>query len=129
MEKKKGREMKSAGCNGFKEEMKKCMWQVRKEGNRWAGGVASGQKDSNPVCVCGQRRERKRKREGTSRPLEGRGMPGPGTVEWDGGWSMFTLLLPTEHIPTTESWRLFNLQIIKPQHFYRRAFPLTSTVI
>lgn len=42
-------------------------------------------------------------------------MPGPGTGEWDGGWSMFTLLLPAEHIPSTESWRLFNLQIMKLQ--------------
>lgn len=42
-------------------------------------------------------------------------MPGPGTGEWDGGWSMFTLLLPAEHIPTTESWRLFNLQISRQQ--------------
>lgn len=44
-------------------------------------------------------------------------MPGPGTGEWDGGWSMFTLLLPAEHIPSTESWRLFNLQILKQQQF------------
>lgn len=42
-------------------------------------------------------------------------MPGPGTGEWDGGWSMFTSLLPAEHIPTTQSWRLFNLQILKKQ--------------
>lgn len=67
--------------------------------------------------MCLYATERKRKRVGTNRPLEGRGMPGPGTGEWDGGWSMFTLLLPAEHIPTTESWRLFNLQIIELQQF------------
>ena len=54
----------------------------------------------------------RKKGTGTSELLEGSGMPGLGTREWDGGWSMFTLLLPTKHIPTTESWRLFNLQII-----------------
>lgn len=67
--------------------------------------------------------ERKRKRVGTNRPLEERGMPGPGTGEWDGGWSMFTLLLPNKYIPTTESWRLFNLQITKLQQFPTGEFP------
>lgn len=60
------------------------------------------------VCKKG-----KRERVGAERPLEGRGMPGPGTAEWDGGWSTFTSPLPAEHIPSTESWRPFNLWILK----------------
>ncbi len=54
-------------------------------------------------------------------------MPGPGTGEWDGGWSMFTLLLPAEHIPTTESWRLFNLQNLDQQQFPSGEFSHNNT--
>lgn len=50
-------------------------------------------------------------------------MPGPGTAEWDGGWSMFTVLLPAEHIPTAESWRLFNLQILEAGEFSHSNIP------
>lgn len=61
-------------------------------------------------------------------------MPGSGTQERDEGWSMFTLLLPTEHIPATESWRLFNLQIIKlqesfPTALYNNAAPILYNVL
>lgn len=38
MERKKGNEGRVK--DGCKEEMKKCMWQVRKEGNRWFEVVA-----------------------------------------------------------------------------------------
>lgn len=69
------------------------------------------------VCVYGRQKERGRGGggggESDSPAMAGRGMPGPGTAERDGGWSVLTALLPTEHIPTPESWRLFNLQILK----------------
>lgn len=69
------------------------------------------------MCVCLWSTERKRWGGGggksDSPAMAGRGMPGPGTAERDGGWSVLTALLPTEHIPTPESWRLFNLQILK----------------
>lgn len=61
---------------------------------------------SDFLCVYGQQKERGEKRV-TRRAMAGRGMPGPGTGERDGGWSMLTSLLPTEHIPTPESWRPF----------------------
>lgn len=64
------------------------------------------------ALMLDRKKERGGKKSG-SPAMAGRGMPGPGTGERDGGWSMLTSLLPTEHIPTTESWRLFNLQILK----------------
>lgn len=78
----------------------------RKEGNGW---LQTG------VRLCAFMLDRKKEggKKSGSPAMAGRGMPGPGTGERDGGWSMLTSLLPTEHIPTTESWRLFNLQIVK----------------
>lgn len=75
------------------------------------------------VCVYGRQKERGGGfwggGESDSPAMAGRGMPGPGTAERDGGWSVLMALLPTEHIPTPESWRLFNLQILK----LRESFP------
>lgn len=99
--------------------------KVRKEGRKWMVENESG---SLCVCVrvCVFMVDRKKEEEGVgwgggggSPAMAGRGMPGPGTGERDGGWSMLTSPLPTEHIPTTESWRLFNLQILK----LRESFP------
>lgn len=58
------------------------------------------------MWVYGRKKERKidRKKErggggkGDSPAMAGRGMPGPGTGERDGGWSTLTSLLPNrEH--------------------------------
>lgn len=78
----------------------------RKEGN---GGLQTR------VILCAFMLDRKKEggKKSGSPAMAGRGMPGPGTGDRDGGRSMLTWPLPTEHIPTTESWRLFNLQILK----------------
>lgn len=74
--------------------------KVRKEGNGWL-------KTRAIFCVFMVDRKKKGEGGGSDSPaMAGRGMPGPGTGERDGGWSMLTSLLPTEHIPTPESWRL-----------------------
>lgn len=92
------------------EETGKVRGEVGKEGN---GGLER----RGILCVCVFMVDRKKEGEGGGKSdlpaMAGRGMPGPGTAERDGGWSVLTALLPTEHIPTPESWRLFNLQILK----------------